>query len=159
MPAELLIASTIIVLAAVAAVMTAITWIVRYARASPSQRRVIRKVCRVRWTWRRTALRVGLSHTGPVKVNGPAGSGRRTLVPQVRVLREVWGVRIEARTVGRVGLEEFQAAADHLANAWRVPLDDLFQGVSDRRRSVSVGRFVRWRRCARSRRSARGCVA
>jgi hypothetical protein len=24
---------------------------------------------------------------------------------------------------------------------------------------VSVGRFVRWRRCARSRRSARGCVA
>lgn len=38
-------------------------------------------------------------------------------------------------------------------------LDDLFQGVSDRRRSVSVGRFVRSRRCARSRRSARGCVA
>ncbi|MGW7456403.1 hypothetical protein [Streptomyces sp. NPDC054797] len=40
-----------------------------------------------------------------------------------------------------------------------VLLDDLFQGVSDRRRSVSVGRFVRWRRCARSRWSARRCVA
>ena len=39
------------------------------------------------------------------------------------------------------------------------PLGDLFQGVSDRRRSVSVGRFGRRRRGARSRRSARGCVA
>lgn len=48
-------------------------------------------------------------------------------------------------------------------NVHRVPvhdladtLDDRFQGVSGRRRSVSAGRGGRCGRCARSRRSARG---
>ncbi|WP_034088724.1 FtsK/SpoIIIE domain-containing protein [Streptacidiphilus albus] len=97
----------------------------RYLLAASDQRPVIRAAWRIRRTWRRTAMRVGLAHTEPIKPHAPVGtpgSGRRTLVPAIRVHRETWGVRIDAYTVGRLGVEEFEAAADHLANAWRVPL-------------------------------------
>ena len=48
----------------------------------------------------------------------------------------------------------------HSPGPRRLPgLDDRFQGVSDRRRSVSAGRAGRCGRCARSRWSARGCAA
>ena len=96
-----------------------------YAVARPEHRPVIRKARRIRRTWARTAIRVGLAHSEQIKAHAPVGtpgSGRRTLVPAIRVKREAWGVRIDAHTLGRLGLEEFQAAADHLANAWRVPL-------------------------------------
>jgi len=97
----------------------------RYLLAAPDQRPVIRAGWRIRRTWRRTAMRVGLAHTEPIKPHVPVGtpgSGRRTLVPAIRVHHEPWGVRIDAYTIGRLGVEEFEAAADHLANAWRVPL-------------------------------------
>lgn len=70
-------------------------------------------------------MRVGLAHTEQIKSHAPAGtsgSGRRTLVPAIRVREETWGVHIDAHTVGRLGVEEFQSAAHHLANTWRVPL-------------------------------------
>ncbi|NUS00008.1 MAG: hypothetical protein HOV67_32705 [Kribbellaceae bacterium] len=97
----------------------------RLAFAAPERRAVIRKARRIRRTWRRTATRVGLAHTEQIKAHAPLGSpgsGRRTLIPAIRVRRERWGVVIDAHTLGRLGLEEFQAAADHLANAWKVPL-------------------------------------
>ncbi len=34
---------------------------------------------------------------------------------------ERWGLRIDVHTIGRIGIGEVQAAADYLANAWRVP--------------------------------------
>jgi FtsK/SpoIIIE family len=45
----------------------------------------------------------------------------RELVPSIKVWPERWGVRINAATSGRLGLKEFQDAAGHLADAWRVP--------------------------------------
>jgi S-DNA-T family DNA segregation ATPase FtsK/SpoIIIE len=115
-------------LAAVPSAIVALILIVRtvaYLIAPAEQRPVIRKARRIRRTWRRTAIRVGLAHTEQIKPHAPVGtpgSGRRTLVPAIRVKREAWGVRIDAHTLGRLGLEEFQKAADHLANAWKVPL-------------------------------------
>jgi S-DNA-T family DNA segregation ATPase FtsK/SpoIIIE len=97
----------------------------RLAFAAPERRAVIRKARRIHRTWRRTAIRVGLAHTEQIKAHAPLGapgSGRRTLTPAIRVKQEAWGVRIDAHTLGRLGLEQFQAAADHLANAWKVPL-------------------------------------
>ena len=44
------------------------------------------------------------------------------LIPSIRAKREPWGVRIELRTIEGVGLAEIEKAADHLADAWRVPI-------------------------------------
>ena len=62
--------------------------------------------------------------------NGHARRGGRTarpqtvivreLVPAIRVAVEPWGVRVDASTVGRLGVDEFQNAAEHLADVWRV---------------------------------------
>lgn len=102
-----------------------------YLRADSQGRAVLRKAWRIRRTWRRTAVRVGLCQTDKAaKVGGDiplAGELRRSserpgvLVPRIRVYRETWGLRVEVRTVGRLGVGEFAAAADYLANAWRVP--------------------------------------
>ncbi|MDM4721029.1 FtsK/SpoIIIE domain-containing protein [Micromonospora sp. WMMA1363] len=46
----------------------------------------------------------------------------RELIPAVTVAAERWGVRVDASTVGRLGVEEFTQAAGHLADVWRVPL-------------------------------------
>ncbi|BCL12597.1 hypothetical protein GCM10017556_03360 [Micromonospora sagamiensis] len=76
--------------------------------------------------WRRTAVRVGLAQTE--RVRPPLWSSRpqtvavrRELVPAVRVQVRRWGVEVDAATVGRLGLVEFQNAAGHLVGAWRVP--------------------------------------
>lgn len=114
-------ALVIVTTVSAAATVTGLFTVVRYVRATPQERRVLRTLWLIRLSWRRTALRVGLSHTEQIKPHDPS-AGRRTLVPPVRLHRERWGVRLDARTVGRLGLEEFQTAADHLANAWRVPL-------------------------------------
>jgi S-DNA-T family DNA segregation ATPase FtsK/SpoIIIE len=114
-------------LAAIPSVIVVLILIARtvaYLIAPANRRPVIRKARRIRRTWARTAIRVGLAHSEQIKAHAPLGtpgSGRRTLVPAIRVQREAWGVRIDARTLGRLGLQEFQAAADHLANAWKVP--------------------------------------
>jgi len=51
-----------------------------------------------------------------------APTTRRVLVPSIHAGREPWGVRIELRTIEGVGLAELEKAADHLADAWRVPI-------------------------------------
>lgn len=104
----------------------------RFALAESERRAAMRKAWAIRCTWRRTAVRTGLCQTEhAAKVGGdiptPAELVRprereRTLVPVIRVHVERWGLRIEARTLGRIGLGEFQAAADYLADTWRVPL-------------------------------------
>ncbi|MBS2966417.1 hypothetical protein KGA66_25470 [Actinocrinis puniceicyclus] len=93
---------------------------VRYLRASPAQRRVLRTARRIKRTWRRTARRTALAHREPVRTWEP-GSPVRTLIPAIKVRRAAWGVVIEAHTIARIGLKQFQDAAEHLADAWRVP--------------------------------------
>jgi S-DNA-T family DNA segregation ATPase FtsK/SpoIIIE len=46
----------------------------------------------------------------------------RELLPAITVHPERWGVRVDASTIGRLGVKEFTDAAGHLADVWRVPL-------------------------------------
>lgn len=113
-----------------AAAVVATVWLaahlVRYLLAGAEIRPAIRVGWRIRYSWRRTAVRVGLVQTEHVRP--PLWSSRpqtvvvrRDLVPAVRVRARRWGVEVDASTVGQLGLVEFQDAAGHLADAWRVP--------------------------------------
>jgi DNA segregation ATPase FtsK/SpoIIIE, S-DNA-T family len=103
---------------------------VRYVSSGPDRKAVMRKGWLIRRTWHRTAVRVGLvqtDHASKVGADIPlpgelrrSGDKTRVMVPRIKVHPEPWGLRIEVRTLGRLGLGEFQAAADYLANAWRV---------------------------------------
>jgi S-DNA-T family DNA segregation ATPase FtsK/SpoIIIE len=113
------------VAAAVAAVWLA-AHLVRYLLADADVRPALRTGWRIRYTWRRTARRVGLVQTE--RARPPIWSSRpytslvsRELIPAIRVRARRWGVEVDAATVGRLGLAEFQNAAGHLADAWRVP--------------------------------------
>lgn len=92
----------------------------RYLCASAGQRAVLRTAWRIKRTWRRTAQRVGLSMTERARRFDGSDAGSRALIPSISARRQAWGVLVEARTVGRIGLEQFEKAADHLADAWRV---------------------------------------
>jgi S-DNA-T family DNA segregation ATPase FtsK/SpoIIIE len=102
----------------------------RYARADRLGRSARRKRWLIRATWPRTARPVGFcmseSQPPPSWRTPPPGQSPpvrwRKLVPPITSRVEPWGVRVDARTIGRIGLAEFAAAAVHLAGAWRVPL-------------------------------------
>ncbi|WP_018908177.1 FtsK/SpoIIIE domain-containing protein [Salinispora arenicola] len=119
-PAVLLGVAAVVVVAWLAA------HLVRYLLADAEIRPALRVGWRIRYSWRRTAVRVGLVQTE--RVRPPLWSSRpqtvvvrRDLVPAVRVRARRWGVEVDASTVGRLGLVEFQNAAGHLTDAWRVP--------------------------------------
>jgi hypothetical protein len=128
-----------VVLAVVAVV--ALVWLgahaVRYLVADKQLRPVLRAAWWIRYTWRRTARRVGLVQTE--RTRPPLWSSAphtrvvtRDLVPAVRVRAQRWGVQIDASTLGRLGLKEFSDAAVHLADVWRVPIlrvDQLRPGL------------------------------
>lgn len=118
-------AVVVAVAAAVVAVKVAVA-VVRYVRADANGRTVLRTAWRIKRTWKRTARRVGLMQID--KSRPPIWSSRpqtdlvsRELVPSVKVQVERWGVCIDASTVGRIGLKEFQDSAGHLADIWKVP--------------------------------------
>ncbi|MBS2962096.1 hypothetical protein KGA66_03485 [Actinocrinis puniceicyclus] len=97
---------------------------VRYVRADRLGRAVLRKGWRIRFTWRRTALRCGLYQADQA---APAGgetlmmrSRDRLLIPRIAVAPGPNGLTVSVKTVGQVGLEDFERSADDLANAWRV---------------------------------------
>jgi hypothetical protein len=105
----------------------AATHTVRYLRADKARKAAMRKSFMIRRTWARTARRVGLVQTEKVHPSllsskPHSQTTSRELCPPVRVRAEAWGVCVDASTVGRLGLEQFQQAAGHLADAWRVPL-------------------------------------
>ncbi len=80
---------------------------------------------RIKRTWPRTARRLGLTveeTVSPWLASPGATTSRRVLIPGIRAKREPWGVRIDLRTIEGVGLAEIEKAADHLADAWRVPI-------------------------------------
>ena len=80
---------------------------------------------RIKRTWPRTARRLGLTVEETIRpwlASPGAPTSHRVLIPGIRAKREAWGVRIELRTIEGVGLAEIEKAADHLADAWRVPI-------------------------------------
>ncbi len=98
--------------------------VVKYVRADRLGRAVLRKGWRIRLTWRRTALRCGLYQADQA---APAGgemlmmrSRDRVLIPRITVSPATNGLAVTVKTVGQVGLDAFERAADDLANAWRV---------------------------------------
>jgi S-DNA-T family DNA segregation ATPase FtsK/SpoIIIE len=97
---------------------------VKYWKADALGRTALRKVWRIRFTWRRTALRIGLyqadqaaSAGGETLMLQPRD---RVLIPRIAVAPVRNGVVVEVKTVGRVGLPAFDRVADDLANAWQV---------------------------------------
>ncbi|MEV0212268.1 FtsK/SpoIIIE domain-containing protein [Micromonospora sp. NPDC050695] len=121
-----LLPAVLLGVAAIVVVVWLAAHLLRYLLTDAEIRPAMRVGWRIRWTWRRTAVRVGLVQTE--RVRPPLWSSRpqtvvvrRELVPPVRVRARRWGVEVDASTVGRLGLAEFQNAAGHLADAWRVP--------------------------------------
>jgi S-DNA-T family DNA segregation ATPase FtsK/SpoIIIE len=111
------------------AAMLALIWVVgqvvRYLLADRALRPVLRKAWRIKRTWKRTARRVGLVQAErsrpPLWSNTPATTViTRELVPTIKVGVERWGVRVDSATIGQLGVKQFQDAADHLADTWRV---------------------------------------
>lgn len=81
---------------------------------------------RINLTWRRTSARVGLvqlRNADDGRLVAVAGKQRpkkpRYLRPKLWALGDEYGVVVQVRTVGQLGLAEWQAAAPYLANAWR----------------------------------------
>jgi S-DNA-T family DNA segregation ATPase FtsK/SpoIIIE len=97
---------------------------IKYWKADALGRTALRKVWRIRLTWRRTALRLGLYQADQA---APAGGETlmlrhrdRVLIPRITVAPAVNGVVVLVKTVGRVGLPQFERVAEDLANAWQV---------------------------------------
>lgn len=101
-----------------------------YFRSDRDRKAALRLSWRVRATWKRTAMRVGLYQTDHASKVGSAvpldGEYRskaerpRTLIPVIRVRADRFGLIIHVKTIGKIGLAEWQGAADYLAHAWRV---------------------------------------
>ncbi|WP_316741015.1 FtsK/SpoIIIE domain-containing protein [Streptomyces sp. MK7] len=100
---------------------------VRYIRADRGTRVSMRQAVRVRWGWVRLARMAGLTVTDKTPgllaqltapKDGPAPAPR-VLTPRIKVKPDRFGVIVRARTLPRVGLEEYQKAARFLADAWR----------------------------------------
>ena len=101
---------------------------VRYVRASTERRAAMRCAWRVRRTWNKTAVRVGLSQTDMsarvgegIPLSGEMVGGAhppKLLIPQIKVRTDDFGLVITVKTIGKIGLDAWQKASDHLAQAW-----------------------------------------
>ncbi|BCJ52815.1 hypothetical protein Asp14428_42900 [Actinoplanes sp. NBRC 14428] len=121
----MLVPAAVLALAATVGMVWLAGHLVRYARTPRPLRPMLRRAWRIKYTWKRTARRVGLVQTErsrpPWWSNRPATEIIvRELVPAIGVVVEPWGVRVDASTVGQLGVDEFQNAASHLADVWRV---------------------------------------
>lgn len=96
--------------------------VVRWVRATPEQRRVLRLARTVRKGWPHLAVNLGLAYTDQTTRYQYDRYGRRlppvTRYPRIRVTRNDHGVGIDAATVPGVGMAEFTKAAPYLANSW-----------------------------------------
>ncbi|MGW2225455.1 FtsK/SpoIIIE domain-containing protein [Streptomyces formicae] len=103
----------------------AVVWLVRYVRADAMTRQSIRQAVRVRWGWKRLApmLKLSVTDKTPTALASMANTGNkpnkpRVLIPALKVQHDAYGVIARAKCLPRVGLEQFQKAAPHLADAW-----------------------------------------
>ncbi|MGW6458998.1 FtsK/SpoIIIE domain-containing protein [Streptomyces sp. NPDC055078] len=104
----------------------AVWWIVRYLLADPMTRLSIRQAVRVRRGWKRLAPMLKLAATdrtptalASLSTMDGKSIKPRVLVPALKVKHDPYGVIARATCLPGVGMEEFQKAAPHLANAWR----------------------------------------
>ncbi|MGW7240798.1 FtsK/SpoIIIE domain-containing protein [Streptomyces sp. NPDC054804] len=104
----------------------ALVWVVRYLRADAMTRQSIRQAVRVRRTWKRLAQMLKLCAidkmpTALASLSNADGKPvkPRVLVPTLKVTHDAYGVIARAGCLPGVGLEQYQKAAPHLADAWR----------------------------------------
>ncbi|GGZ84728.1 FtsK/SpoIIIE domain-containing protein [Streptomyces bluensis] len=116
----------IVCLGLTALVAWTVWWVVRYLRADAMTRQSIRQAVRVRRTWKRLApmLKLSVTDKTPTALASLANTdGKpikpRVLIPALKVTHDPYGVIARATCLPRVGLEQFQKAAPHLADAWR----------------------------------------
>lgn len=98
----------------------------RYLVANSEVRPMIRKARVIKSRWKRDARRVGLMQIERGRPrfwsSTPATTPiEREMIPPVTVKAERWGVSVDASTLGRLGLNQFQEAALYLADIWKVP--------------------------------------
>ncbi|MEV7465877.1 cell division protein FtsK [Streptomyces kronopolitis] len=104
-----------------------VVWVVRFLGADRMMRASMWMAVKARWGWRRLARAQGLSVTDktPTWVASLTATDNskpprsRVLTPVLKVKPDRWGIVARANCLPKVGLEEFQKAAPHLANAWR----------------------------------------
>ena len=118
--------SLVVDLALVVLVGWAVWWVVRYLRADAMTRQSIRQAVRVRWGWKRLApmLKLAATDKTPTPLASLANTdGKpikpRVLIPALKVTHDAYGVIARASCLPGVGLEQFQKAAPHLADAWK----------------------------------------
>ncbi|MFI7342947.1 cell division protein FtsK [Streptomyces sp. NPDC050085] len=101
--------------------------VVRYVRADRGTRVSMQQAVRVRWGWVRLARMAGLTVTDKTPSllaqitahkDGPTPAPR-VLTPRIKVTPDRFGVVVRARTLPKVGLEEYQKSARFLADAWQ----------------------------------------
>jgi DNA segregation ATPase FtsK/SpoIIIE, S-DNA-T family len=112
------------------ATVTASASAVRYVVADGNKQAAMRCSWRIRLTWKRTALMVGLVQTDQsaklgeqIPLDGEMRTRTKTprhVIPRMSITTDSYGVVIRVKTVGRIGLAEWRKAADYLANEWRV---------------------------------------
>ncbi|MEU5115910.1 cell division protein FtsK [Streptomyces longwoodensis] len=127
-PAEGIVGHTPLVVVLVLAVIVgwAVWWMVSYLRADAMTRQSIRQAAQVRWGWKRLApmLKLSATDTTPTALATLANTNGkpikpRVLIPALKVTYDAYGVIARAQCLPGVGLEQFQKAAPHLADAWR----------------------------------------
>ncbi|MEW2588402.1 hypothetical protein [Streptomyces virginiae] len=120
-------APQVLLVAAVLTSLCLLLTVVRYVLADKGTRVSMRQAVRVRWGWVRLARMAGLTVTDKTpgllaqitaSKDGPAPAPR-VLTPRIKVKPDRFGVIVRAKTLPKVGLEEYQKAARFLADAWR----------------------------------------
>jgi DNA segregation ATPase FtsK/SpoIIIE, S-DNA-T family len=114
-------------LVAVLLVLVAVQ-VVPFVLADGQTRRSMWQARLIRWRWRRLARMLGLTVSDPTQTvisvfvgeRGQLASPPRPriLYPRIRVKADAYGVVVRARTLPKVGRDEWVKASGHLANAW-----------------------------------------
>ncbi|GEM_PF-2096346 len=118
----------LVVLVPIAALyaLRVLTELVRYALADKALRPMLRKAWVIRYRWKRDARRVGLVQIERGRPKFWSSTPQTTVIeremlPTVKVKAQRWGVSVDARTLGRLGIKQFQESAPYLADIWKVP--------------------------------------
>lgn len=104
-----------------------VTWkVVRFVRGDAGLRRSMLLVARIHLRWRREARMIGLTVTDPAPTfldriredRRYLQRGCRVRYPRLRIRSDRYGVTVRTKTLPGLGLDEWQRAARHLADAW-----------------------------------------
>lgn len=104
-----------------------VVWkIAKFVRGDAGLRRSMLLVVRIHLRWRREARLIGLTVTDPTPTlidrlredRRYLQRGSRVRYPRLRIRSDRYGVTVRTKTLPGLGLEEWQRAARHLADAW-----------------------------------------